>query len=294
MTIRLLKLCSALDFSGAPFAPAAPLPPIPTSTGIVEPLWPAGKMPGHGAAQPETRDPAGVADENVEQFTNVSDPMITVYKAPDAKGPVPAMIICPGGGYGILAYWKEGVEIAAWLNSLGITGIVLKYRVPGDRDGAFQDVQRAMCLARKHATEWGIQADKLGVMGFSAGGHLSARLSTNFSTPAYPARDAADALSCRPDFVILVYPAYLEVNGKLPPELPVSAQTPPTLIVHNADDHPYLPSSEIYDAALTAAAVPHQFLFYPTGGHGYGMRSDKAVKVWPAQSAEWLHKIGVI
>jgi acetyl esterase/lipase len=293
MTIRLLTFCSALAFSCVAFAQQS-LPPIPSSTGIVQPLWPAGKMPGHGAAKPEEKQPKGVADENAEHITNVSDPAITVYKAPDAKGPAPALIICPGGGYGGLAYRKEGIEIAGWLNSLGITGIVLKYRVPGDRDGAFQDVQRAMRLARLHAAEWGIQADKLGVMGFSAGGHLSARLSTNFDTAAYPSIDAADALSCRPDFVILVYPAYLEVKGKLAPELPVSAQTPQTLIVHNADDHAFLPGSKIYDAALTAAGVPHQFLFYPTGGHGYGLRSDKAVKVWPTDAAAWLHKIGVI
>lgn len=294
MTIRLLTFCSALALSLTAFAQKPPLPPIPAVTGIVQPLWPAGKMPGHGADKPETTQPKNATPETAEHFFNVSDPVLTVYKAPDAKGPVPALIICPGGGYGALAYRKEGVEIAAWLNSLGITGIVLKYRIPGNRDGAFQDAQRAMRLAREHAAEWGIRTDKLGIMGFSAGGHLAARLSTNFETPVYPAFDAADALSCRPDFVILVYPAYLQVGGKLAPELPVTAQTPPTLIVHNADDHAFAPGSKIYDAALTAAGVSHQFLFYPTGGHGYGMRSNLSVKVWPTDAAAWLHKIGVI
>ena len=292
MPIRLLTLGFALIFSCA--AHAAQTLPVPASAGIVQPLWPAGQMPGHGAMKPETKQPAGAPDEVCEHITNVSDPTLTVYQAPGAKGPVPAVIICPGGGYGTLAYRKEGTEIAAWLNSLGITGMVLKYRVPGNRDGAFQDAQRAMRLAREHAAAWGIQPNKIGIMGFSAGGHLSARLSTNFSMPAYPPIDAADKLSCRPDFVMLVYPAYLQVNGKLAPELPVSVETPPTLIVHNEDDHTFLPGSKIYDAALTAAGVPHAFLFYPTGGHGYGMRSDKAVKVWPAQAADWLHKMAII
>jgi acetyl esterase/lipase len=292
MTIRLLTFGAALAFSAVAFA-QSPLP-APSTPGIVAPLWPDGKMPGHGALKPELTQPKGVVDANAEHIMNVSVPMLTVYKAPGTTGPVPALIICPGGGYGALAYKKEGIEIAGWLNSLGITGMVLKYRIPGNRDGAFQDVQRACRLARLHAAEWGIQADKIGIIGFSAGGHLSARLSTNFETPAYPEIDAADKLSCRPDFVILVYPAYLQVKGKLAPELSVSSKTPPTLIVHNADDLAFLPGSKVYDAALTAAGVPHQFLFYPTGGHGYGLRSQQAVKVWPTEAAEWLHKSGVL
>jgi len=243
-------------------------------------------MPGTGAPKPE--------ENKAEHITNVSNPMLTVYKAPNASGPVPAMIVSPGGGYGGLAYTKEGLEIASWLNSLGITALVLKYRVPANRDGAFQDIQRACRLARLHAGDWGIEANKLGVIGFSAGGHLSARLSNNFTESAYPAIDDADPLSCRPDFAVLVYPAYLEVKGQLPPELPVTARTPPTLIVHNADDLAFSPGSKVYDAALTAAGVPHQFLFYPTGGHGYGLRSDKDVKAWPTDAAAWLHRIGIL
>ncbi|MGB8353183.1 MAG: alpha/beta hydrolase [Chthoniobacteraceae bacterium] len=289
MNRRLLTLCTALAFSTMTFAQTPS--PEPATSGIILPVWPDGKMPGHGADQPE--HPNSVPPGGPVKITFVSQPTIEIFKAPGAHGPVPAMIISPGGGYGLLAYKGEGTDIAHWLNTLGITGIVLKYRVPNNRDGAYQDIQRTMRLTRLHAAEWGIQADKLGVIGFSAGGHLSARLSTNFDKAAYPAIDDADKLGCRPDFVVLVYPGYLGDNGTLAPELPVGASTPPTLIVITEDDHHFI-GSKVYDAALTAANIPHELQTYPTGGHGYGLHSDKDVKVWPVHAAEWLHKIGVM
>jgi len=293
---RIMKLtgypafCLALSLSPMAFAQAE----VATSStaGIILPLWADETMPGHGAPKPESDNhpkPGGVL-----LITGVSEPTLAVFKASDADGPAPAAIICPGGGYGALAYNREGTEIAAWLNSLRITGIVLKYRVPGNRDGAFQDAQRAVRLVRLHAAEWGIQPDKIGVIGFSAGGHLTARLSTNFEKPAYPELDPADKLNCRPDFAILVYPAFLEVNGALAPEMTVTPAMPKTLIVHSEDDLRYVPGSKLYDAALTAAEVPHQFLLYPTGGHGYGLHCYKDAKLWPVQTAEWLRKIGVL
>jgi acetyl esterase/lipase len=254
------------------------------------PLWPAGKMPGMATNQPESQT---MGKDNVLRVTNVGSPSVAVFKAPDTHGPAPAMIVCPGGAYNMLAYNLEGTEIAAWLNSLGVTGIVLKYRVPENRDGAFADVQRAVRLARWHAADWNIQPDKVGVMGFSAGGHLAARLSTNFDQPD-PVHDGAAASSCRPDCVILVYPGYLETNGKLSPELTITPQTPPTLLFHAEDDAKYVPSSKVYDAALTAAGIPHQLVLYPTGGHGFGLRSKKAAEVWPGQAAQWLGGIGFI
>ena len=301
-------LCVSVVFSSVAFAQSpvpAPSPsatpsqftipssevPIPT-TGIVVPLWPAGKMPGHGADESERHNnwkPGGYL-----RITDVSDPTIEIFKAPHASGPVPAVIICPGGGYGMVGYDVEGTQPAAWLNSLGITGIYLKYRVPKNRDGAFQDIQRAVRLVRSRAAEWNIDPAKVGALGFSAGGHLAARLSTNFAEPAYPEIDSADKLSCRPDFVMLVYPAYLEAHGKLAPELPITPAIPQTLIVHNEDDPGYLRGSRIYDAALTAANIPHQFLLYHTGGHGYGLHSNGDVKLWPSQAADWLKKIGIL
>ncbi|MGB8355815.1 MAG: alpha/beta hydrolase [Chthoniobacteraceae bacterium] len=264
---------------------------IPVTDGIVVPLWPEGKMPGLGADQPESQTTSGnpSPDGNI-LLTNVSNPIMTVYKAPGVTGPAPAMIICPGGGYGILSYKVEGTEIAAWLNSLGITGIVLKYRVPKNRDGAFQDIQRAMRLARSNAADWGINPNQLGVIGLSAGGNLAVRLSTNFGTNAYDALDTADKLSCRPDFVILVYPAYLSKGCNLSPDYPVTADTPPTLAVHAADDLPLMIGSIVYIGALEKAGVPCRLLIYKVGGHAFGLHSNLEVRVWPVQAAEWLRK----
>ena len=208
--------------------------------------------------------------DKIQRLTNISVPTLTIFKATHSGGPGPAIIICPGGGFGVLAWDMEGTEVAAWLNTLGITSIVLKYRVPDNREGAFQDLQRACHLVRSHAADWNIQPDKIGVMGFSAGGHLTARLSNHFDEPAYPAIDDADKVSCRPDFVILVYPAYLSTkDGKsLAPEMTITENVPQTLIVHTKDDKNYEPGSVLYDAALTAAKCPHQFLLYDNGGHG--------------------------
>ena len=229
------------------------------------------------------------------RLTDINEPMITVFKVPGTGKPVPAVIICPGGAYGILAYNKEGTEIAAWLNSIGITGIVLKYRVPGNQDGAFQDIQRAMRLVRHNAADWNISPNRIGVMGFSAGGHLSARLSTNADKSTYPKLDGVDEEKLRPDFAILVYPAYLSrVAGKLAAGLPVSANTPATFIVHTEDDKSFVAGSKIYHEALEAAKVANELFLCATGGHGYGLRSDKEVGVWPKRCQTWLTKAGVL
>lgn len=255
------------------------------------PLWPAGRMPGTATSEPEQLQPD--KGDGVDRITNVSLPTLTVFRAAQRDTPAPAVVVCPGGGYGILAFNKEGTEVAAWLNTLGITAVVLKYRVPGNRDGAFQDIQRAVRVVRSHATDWGIDPARVGVLGFSAGGHLCARLSTDAAHVAYAALDAVDALPSRPDFAILVYPAYLQHEGKVSPELPVSAQTPPTLIVHTEDDTGFVPGSKIYHAALDAAGVPNAFELFATGGHGYGLRCTKDAKVWPERTAAWLAANGL-
>jgi len=255
---------------------------------LVLPVWPDGKMPGTGATAPI--DPkTGQPSRNA-----VTHPEIAIHPASKDAQPAPAILICPGGGYNHLAFDKEGTEIAAWLNTIGITGITLKYRVPDNREGAFQDIQRAMRLVRSHARDWHIDPAHIGVMGFSAGGHLSARLCNNYEKPAYPPLDAIDSASCKPDFAILVYPAYLDAQGKVAPELPVSAATtPPTLIIHNEDDPGYLRGSRIYHAALDAARVPNEFIVFKSGGHGYGLRSKEDVGAWPLRAKEWLAKTGV-
>ena len=257
------------------------------------PLWPKGQMPGHACAGPERELPS--RGDKVIRITDVNEPTIAVFKVPGASNPTPAVIICPGGAYSILAYNKEGTEIAAWLNSIGITGIVLKYRVPGNQDGAFHDVQRALRLVRHNAGAWNISPGRIGVMGFSAGGHLAARLSTNADKATYPRLDAVDEGKLRPDFVVLVYPAYLsQPPGKISAGLPVADTTPPTFIVHAEDDRTYIAGSRLYHAALETAKVPTEFFRCATGGHGHGLRSDKEVKAWPEKCRQWLLKAGMM
>ena len=260
-----------------------------TANVIVE-VWPEGRMPGSGAAQPEGERPA---NDNVRRITNVSRPALTIFPAP-RKGPAsPAMIVCPGGGFSYVSYNKEGTDIAVWLNSVGISAVVLKYRVPDNREGALQDLQRAIRLARAHAAEWNIDPKRLGVIGFSAGGNLAAKASTLFDQRTYTPIDSIDGQSARPDFALLVYPAYLEKDGQIAPDLNLKAKIPPTLIIVAEDDKTYVNSSKIYHAGLDAAKVKNEFLLYPTGGHGFGLRSEKDARVWPQAALDWLHRIGI-
>ncbi len=282
----------AADPAPAP-EPTRAVEPAPVQSSLTLPLWPTGKMPGRGAKNPEHDQPAKA--DGVQRITDVSEPNLALFKAPHADKPTPAVIICPGGGYSILAYNKEGTEIAAWLNSVGVSAVVLKYRVPGNPDGAFDDIQRAVRLVRQNAAAWNIAPNRVGIIGFSAGGHLCARLSTHFTQSTYPKIDAADEQSIRPDFAILVYPAYLATkDGKLAADLPITDKTPPTFMVHTEDDKSFVPGSKAYHAALEAAHIPNEFFLVPTGGHGYGLRSGKDVKPWPKKCQDWLTKAGML
>ena len=246
-------------------------------------LWP-GDAPGKVTDKPEhALESRG---DNVTRLTDVSCPTMTVYKLEE---PAPAVIVCPGGGYGILAFDKEGTEVAEWLNSVGFNAVVLKYRVPGNRSGAFMDVQRAMGLVRLNAKEWNIKADKVGVMGFSAGGHLAARLSTNYAERSYETVDKADELSCRPDFTILIYPAYLSKgNYGLADEIKDDKDTPPAFLYQSQNDKSYVDSSIAYYLALKKNNVPGELHICPVGGHGYGMRGpNRAAVQWPKLLQEW-------
>jgi len=231
-----------------------------------------------------------VNQKNVRRITDVSSPSMTVYPAPGTHQAAPAVMVCPGGGYGVLAINLEGTEIAEWLNSIGFTAVVLKYTVPKNRDGALQDAQRAMGLIRLHSQEWNIDPARLGVMGFSAGGHLSARLSTTCETRSYPPVDEADRLSCRPDFTMLIYPAYLgDETYKLSEEIVVTTNTPPAFVVQTQDDRTFINGSIAYYLALKKQNIPAEIHLFPSGGHGYGLRpSDKPVSHWPELAAQWL------
>lgn len=214
-------------------------------------------------------------------------PMPTLQKFPVVKSPKgKVVIVCPGGGYQILAVNHEGTEIAQWLNALGYTAYVLRYRVPDNREGALQDVQRAIRIARAENP-----GKQVGVMGFSAGASLTARAATRFQLPSYTATDETDTQSARPDFAALIYPAYMDEgeHHTLTPELTITEQTPPFFVFQTADD-PYGNSALVISQALRNHKIPVQLHIYEKGGHGYGLRANlaEAASKWPKLMEEWL------
>lgn len=270
-------------------------------------LWP-GAAPGETNQLGEEKDLTKPTDHRVAgrpviRLGNVSQPTITVYPAPADKATGAAVIVCPGGGYHILAMDLEGTEVVEWLNSIGVTGVLLKYRVPARPgrpryEAPLQDAQRAVSLVRHRAEQWGIDPHRIGLLGFSAGAHLSAVASCRFDQRAYQPVDAADQVSCRPDFAVLIYPAYLTVaaeGDKLAPELTVSSNTPPTFLVQTQDDPIRVECSLFYYLALKKAGVPVEMHLYPSGGHGYGLRpSSYTVSTWPQRAEQWLRALGVL
>lgn len=264
-------------------------------------LFPGG-APGEATALIEKADSDGakVGGQPVLRVTNISVPTITVYQAPDDVASGAAVVVCPGGGYNLLAYDLEGTEICHWLNELGITAILLKYRVPRrerqeKHEAPLQDLQRAIGYVRAHSDELNIDPARIGVIGFSAGAHLSA-MASNTTMRNYPLVDEADKINCRPDFCILVYPAYLSgENFQLASGLNVSLQTPPTMIIQAEDDKKHINSSLFYYYALKEAGVPAWMHLYSKGGHGYGLRdTGNAVNEWPYRVEDWLNEIGII
>ncbi|MCI0681010.1 MAG: PQQ-binding-like beta-propeller repeat protein [Gemmataceae bacterium] len=268
-------------------------------------LWPDGAPGEKGdfGAERDTTKPKDrlVAGKRVIRLGNVSRPTISIFRPAAAKDTGAAVLVCPGGGYNILALDLEGTEVCEWLNSIGVTGVLLKYRVPRraglEKHAApLQDAQRALGMLRQQAPVLGVDPKRIGVLGFSAGGHLAAALSTNHAGRTYPAKDDADLASCRPDFAILIYPGYLTVkeqNDKIAPELAIDKNTPPTFIVMTQDDPVRAENAILYALALKRAGVPAELHLYPVGGHGYGLRrTDQAVTTWPDRAADWLRGSG--
>ncbi len=308
-TITLAIISTAIAATLAPIQPPAPptpsTPPTPASTPLPpHPHWPGpapGDKPGLGPEHDSTKQkPGGGPEDGIIRLADVSVPTITVYRPSKASNTGAAVIVCPGGGYHILAMNLEGTESCEWLNSLGVTAVLLKYRVPvrPDRprfEAPLQDAQRAIGIVRQRAAEWNLDPHRIGILGFSAGGHLSA-VASNSPARTYDAIDAADKQPCRPDFTLLIYPAYLtreDDRTRLADELKVTKETPPAFIAMTADDPIHMENAMAYTLALKNAGVSAELHMYPTGGHGYGLRpSDHAVSSWPARAAEWMKTQG--
>ena len=264
-------------------------------------LFPDG-APGESRKMKQVDDLSGnkVAGCPVLRISNVSEHTLTFYPAPVDNNTGTTIIVNPGGGYHILAYNLEGTEICKRFNSFGINCVLVKYRVPR-REGLakhvapLQDLQRAIAYTRSHADEWHIDPGRIGVMGFSAGAHLSAMASTAYSERTYPKIDAFDEANLRPDFCVLIYPAYLAgENFSITPELKVDADTPPTILIQTQDDG-HIDSSLFYYYALKEAKVPAAMHVYPSGGHGYGLRNTgHTVNEWPHRVLSWMRDIGMI
>jgi acetyl esterase/lipase len=304
MPRAFLSIAAVFILSIRVFAQMPAWQPAPGHTTLD--LWPHGAPGAPANAPPETNTTTAndhlVAGKPVIRLGNVSAPTLTIY-TPKEKNTGAAIVVFPGGAYRILAIDLEGTEVCDWLNSEGITCLLLKYRVPDSgpypkSSAALQDAQRALGIVRSHASEWHIDPNRVGVLGFSAGAHLAAALSTHFDQRLYDPLDAADQLSCRPDFAVIVYPGYLalsEQNFAPNPEIHVTSQTPPSFIVQAEDDPVHVENSTIYFLALKNANVPAEMHIYSSGGHGYGLRrTELPVTAWPKLVETWLQTIHVV
>jgi acetyl esterase/lipase len=273
---------------------------------VTLPLWPNG-APGAPANPPAEIDTTKLTDNliagrSLVRLGNVSSPTLTVY-TPKGSAERPTVVVFPGGGYSILAIDLEGTEVCDWLNSIDVGCVLVKYRVPNSGPypksaAALQDAQRALGLVRQHAAEWHIDPKRVGVLGFSAGAHLAAALSTHFDKRLYDTVDAADQLSCRPDFAALIYPGYLaNAAQNMAPNADINptAQTPPTFIVQAENDPVHVENATVYFLQLKAAKVPAELHLYAEGGHGYGLRrTELPVTTWPDTARIWLQTIKVL
>jgi len=273
-------------------------------------LWPAGQIP-HALVNDVVQEKVETGADGIQRISDVRIPTLTAYLPPKNKATGMGVMVCPGGGYFILAAGHEGEDIARWLNEQGIAAFVLKYRLPDDRLASnkhlvpLTDAMQGMKLIRQNAQQWGIDPNKLGVMGFSAGGHLASTLSTHYHRGPQASNEA------KPNFTILMYPvitfgekahagsrerlvgknASREMIDLYSNEKQVTAQTPPTFLVHSADDKTVPVENSIdYFLALKAAGVPAEMHLYPAGGHGYALRtkSKGTVANWPEALKGWL------
>jgi acetyl esterase/lipase len=286
-------------------------PAVGADAPLVVELWPGGAPEESANIGPERSRLSPKLDrkqvevtEQTRLITDVTKPTLALYRPPKDKDTGTAMLVCPGGGYWDLYWQLEGEEVAAWLNSLGVTGIILKYRVPRRPDEPkgeparrpLQDAQRAVSLVRSKAGEWGLR--HVGMVGFSAGGHLVLATATGFEKRTYEPRDTADTVSCRPDFAIAVYAGYLKAKDKdeLAPGLRIPAGTPPVFLAHGGDDIISPPEhSLLMYLALKRAGVPAELHIYAGAAHDFGVRaSDQPCSTWTEACARWLRYQGFL
>jgi len=272
--------------------PAEPLDPLP--------LWPGG-VPGEADLELPDESVERKGEHEIEILSNVSEPTLTWYPADEPNGA--AVLVCPGGGYRILAYSHEGKEICRWLNDLGVSAGLLKYRVPRrdelDKHHApLQDVQRAMGRIRGNADEWEIDPERVGILGFSAGGHLSVMALTSDGERTYPADPELDSADVVPDFGLLLYPAYLldpDDPDELAPEIEIDAETPPAFLAVAHDDRKWVEGSARYYIEMRRHERPCELHVFAKGGHGFGFRNtEEEIRRWPDLAAAWMEAMGLL
>ena len=279
----------------------------PSRAPIVIDLWPD-QPPGQAIELPPEADQTKpddklIAGRRIIKLGNVSTPQIAVYRADPSLANGTAVVVCPGGGHYILAYDLEGTEVAEWLNSIGVTAVVLKYRVPAREKerrwiAAVQDAQRAMSIVRSHSKAWGIRPDRIGICGFSAGGQTAALTSTFLEDRQYTPVDDQDQVSSRPDFAMLIYPGGLvprDGSSELQEFVKVTENVPPMFFAHAFDDNASVHNSLSLASALRKVDVSAELHVYATGGHGYGLRpTDEPVTQWPQHATRWMKTMGFI
>lgn len=257
-------------------------------------LWPQGTPePPKAELGPEKELARG---DGVVRITNVTRPMLTIFRPEQPNGT--AVVVCPGGGYGILAYEHEGTQVCDFLVRHGITAILLKYRVPASPREPLQDAQRALGIVRRRAAEWGLAADRIGILGFSAGGHLSIMAAFKGRERTYTPDPAVEADDPTPDFVIPIYPAYLTKKGTdapLLPEIVVPKQAPPMCLIHAHDDPWTAAGSALVYLEYKKLGLPCELHIYAKGGHGFGMKANgQPVNEWPTRAVEWMRSTGLV
>jgi len=267
-------------------------------------LWPQG-LPADAKPVAPERIAELEAKQDGEHLTYVATPSLSIYRADPETANGCCVVVCPGGGYNVLAWRKEGLELAEWFNSIGVTAVVLKYRVPRrdperPHQEPLQDVQRAVRLVRHNAESWGVDPTRIGVLGFSAGGHLTFMAGTHFDEKTYEPVDAADELSARPDFLCPIYAAYLGEDyrddvAELGSLVRITERTPPTFMAVTLDDKCRGAQAGLLLAEYQRSGVPAEAHVYSVGGHGYGIRpSDRPVATWHLRLADWMRVSGLL